>query len=349
MSAGSKMTVRAALLAPLVLISAVLGFVVFTDTGTATAGSCQDSTAGIRVDLATLPAGPVAGYRSEQLLNAALVINAGQALGLSTRAQTIGVMTAMGESSLLVLDHGDAVGPDSRGLFQQRANGAWGSLSDRMNPTISATNFFKALIKVEGWETLPPTIAAHRTQRNADPYHYVPYWDPAVKVVQALAGTKVTGIAAGTGNLACTDISPNQITAGGWTKPAVGPITSQYGMRFHPTLHVTKLHTGTDIGAPCNAAIYAAAGGTVVRAGPASGYGNLIAIDHGSGVVTRYGHMQAAGVLVHVGDIVAAGRQIARVGQAGEATGCHLHFEVLKNGDFTDPVPFMADKNAALG
>lgn len=155
---------------------------------------CAVAEAGIQVSAADVPDGPVAGYRGAQLTNAAAIVDAGQALGLDTCAQTIGVMTAMGESSLRILDRGDAVGPDSRGLFQQRANGAWGSYADRMDPTTSATNFFLALQEVPDWQALPPTIAAHRTQRNADPYHYERYWDAAVEVVTALAGRPVTGV-----------------------------------------------------------------------------------------------------------------------------------------------------------
>ena len=154
---------------------------------------CAAAEPGIRIDPAGVPEGPVAGYGGEQLANAAAIVNAGEALGLDTCAQVIGVMTAMGESSLRVLDRGDAVGPDSRGLFQQRANGAWGSYADRMDPTTSATNFFRALQEVPDWRSLAPTIAAHRTQRNADPYHYERYWDAAVEVVSALAGRPVLG------------------------------------------------------------------------------------------------------------------------------------------------------------
>jgi len=68
----------------------------------------------------------ISGYGHDQLVNAAYVIQAGKDLNLSSRDQTIGVMTAMGESGLRVLNYGDAVGPDSRGLFQQRANGGGG-------------------------------------------------------------------------------------------------------------------------------------------------------------------------------------------------------------------------------
>ncbi|MGY1832889.1 hypothetical protein ACI8AA_20955 [Geodermatophilus sp. SYSU D01180] len=152
---------------------------------------CAAAEPGVRVDPAAVPDGPVAGYGGEQLANAAAIVNAAAVQGLDTCAQVIGVMTAMGESSLLVLDRGDAAGPDSRGLFQQRDNGAWGSYEDRMDPTTSATNFFLALQEVPDWQSLPPTIAAHRTQRNADPYHYERWWDDAVEVVSALAGRPV--------------------------------------------------------------------------------------------------------------------------------------------------------------
>lgn len=146
---------------------------------------------GVEADVAGLPSGQVSGYGGVQLKNAALIVNAGKDLKLSLYGQQIGVMTAMGESSLTAIDSGDAAGPDSRGLFQQRGNGAWGSYSDRMDPTISATNFFKALMQVSGWEALTPTEAAHRTQRNADPNHYTKYWDAALKVVDAVTGAKV--------------------------------------------------------------------------------------------------------------------------------------------------------------
>ena len=142
------------------------------------------------VDAANLPVQQVGSYGPEQLANAAAIINAGKAQGLSTRDQTIGVMTAMGESSLRVVDHGDVAGPDSRGLFQQRANGAWGSLSDRMSPTASATSFFTALSRVGGREAMTPTAVAHAVQRNADPSYYTKYWDSAVAVVSALTATR---------------------------------------------------------------------------------------------------------------------------------------------------------------
>ncbi|MGY1732382.1 hypothetical protein ACI798_12765 [Geodermatophilus sp. SYSU D01045] len=181
--------VAALVVGVLVLLAAFL--VVRQVTTPPRSADCAAAEPGVRVDPAAVPDGPVAGYGAEQLANAAAIVNAAEALGLDTCAQVIGVMTAMGESSLLVLDRGDAAGPDSRGLFQQRDNGAWGSYEDRMDPATSATNFFLALQEVPDWQSLPPTIAAHRTQRNADPFHYQRWWDDAVEVVGALAGRPV--------------------------------------------------------------------------------------------------------------------------------------------------------------
>lgn len=137
-----------------------------------------------------VPAGPVAGYCQDQLANAATIISAAKSLGIGPRTQTVGVMTAMGESSLRNLDYGDAAGPDSRGLFQQRANGAWGTLTDRMTPYTAAHNFFSALVKVPDWQTMEPTQLAHAVQINQDPNHYARYWPAAGLVVAALSGSR---------------------------------------------------------------------------------------------------------------------------------------------------------------
>jgi hypothetical protein len=151
----------------------------------------------IGVDPATLPVRQIGAYGPQQLANAAAIINAGRAMGMSVRDQTIGVMTAIGESSLTVVDHGDTAGPDSRGLFQQRANGAWGTLADRMDPTTSATNFFRALSGVGGRDAMDPTSVAHAVQRNADPQYYAKYWDSAVAIVTQLTGATTSGMTGG--------------------------------------------------------------------------------------------------------------------------------------------------------
>jgi len=191
-------------------------------------GDCQSASAStsqgsavpaVSVDAAQLPVQTVGNYSGVQLVNAAYIMNAGKALGLDAKGQAIGVMTAMGESSLRVIDNGDAVGPDSRGLFQQRANGAWGSYEDRMNPTTSATNFFKKLMTVENWQGLDPSIAAHRVQINADPYHYEKYWSGAVDIVSALSGVQLDPASGGPGTSACAVGASGDYAAANGTKP----------------------------------------------------------------------------------------------------------------------------------
>ncbi|KGM13457.1 hypothetical protein [Cellulomonas bogoriensis] len=147
----------------------------------------------------TAPVGPalptVPGFTAEQIGNARAIVDTGKAMGLSLRDQALGVMTAMGESSLRVLDHGDKAGPDSRGLFQQRDNGAWGTLAERMDPEASSRSFFTALTKVGARDSMTPTAVAHAVQRNADPNHYARYWDDAVRVVTALTGASAAQVA----------------------------------------------------------------------------------------------------------------------------------------------------------
>ena len=139
-----------------------------------------------------------------------------------------------------------------------------------------------------------------------------------------------------------------QISDSGWAKPAGGYITSVFG---YSADYGTKFHKGTDLGAGCNANIYAAHSGTVIFAlyGWNGGYGNEVMIDHGGGIVTRYGHIVDGGILVSNGQSVGVGTNIARVGSTGDSTGCHLHFEVIQNGYNIDPVPFMAGQGITLG
>jgi hypothetical protein len=140
-----------------------------------------------QVDQYLVPAGPVDGYCQRQLINAVFIMTAGTSYNVTERGQEIGVMTAIGESGLRVLDYGDVAGPDSRGLFQQRAN--WGTLAERMDPYTSARLFFGRMIGVAGWNTRAPTVVAHIVQGNANPDYYTPYFPSAVAIVQAMKAT----------------------------------------------------------------------------------------------------------------------------------------------------------------
>ena len=128
----------------------------------------------------------------------------------------------------------------------------------------------------------------------------------------------------------------------GW--PADGPLTSPFGYRMHPIFHVLRFHAGIDIGAGYGAPVSAAAGGTVIFAGVASGYGTLVVIDHGTvdgrDIATAYAHMSA--LLVYDGQQVGPGQQVGRVGNEGNSTGPHLHFEVRRDGDPVDPLNWVS-------
>jgi len=117
-----------------------------------------------------------------------------------------------------------------------------------------------------------------------------------------------------------------------------------YGYRVHPITGEYKLHAGADFGAACGTPIYSVSAGRVSYAGPSSGYGNLIVVDHGGGVSSAYAHMERNGIYVSVGQQVAAGQNIAGVGTSGGSTGCHLHLEVRQGNVATDPMVFLASK-----
>ena len=123
---------------------------------------------------------------------------------------------------------------------------------------------------------------------------------------------------------------------------AEAPVGSGFGWRIDPFTGHSALHTGLDFEGPIGTPILAAAGGVVVRQELNPAYGNMVEIDHGNGLVTRYAH--ASRVFVKVGDLVKRGQQIAAVGTTGRSTGPHLHFEVLVQGVPQDPRKFLAGR-----
>ncbi len=134
----------------------------------------------------------------------------------------------------------------------------------------------------------------------------------------------------------------------------VGSLGSEFGWRIDPITGHSALHTGLDFQADSGTPILAAAGGVVVAQEYHPEYGNMVEIDHGNDLVTRYAH--ASAVFVKKGDLVKRGQQIAAVGTTGRSTGAHLHFEVLVLGVPQDPQKFLtagsnlaAKQVAALG
>ena len=126
-----------------------------------------------------------------------------------------------------------------------------------------------------------------------------------------------------------------------WPVPGYTRISSKYGMRYHPILHVNKLHTGVDISAPMGANFVAANDGIVTKAGYNSAYGNMVIIDHGGGISTLYAH--GSEILVQVGQTVKRNEAILKVGSTGYSTGPHAHFEVRINGVVTDPIEYITN------
>ena len=126
-----------------------------------------------------------------------------------------------------------------------------------------------------------------------------------------------------------------------WPVPGYTRVSSKYGMRYHPILHINKLHTGVDISAPLGANFIAANDGIVTKADINTAYGKMVVIDHGGGISTLYAH--GSEILVQVGQIVKRGEAILKVGSTGYSTGPHAHFEVRINGIVTDPLPYITN------
>jgi len=122
--------------------------------------------------------------------------------------------------------------------------------------------------------------------------------------------------------------------------PTAGWLTSQFSRnRKHPILHITRPHEGIDVVAPMGAPIVAPASGVVTKVARESGYGNVVEIDHGNGIVTRYAHCSR--IDVRQGQRVTRGQAIAAVGKTGLSTGPHLHYEIHVNGKVVDPLTYV--------
>ncbi|MGW4367405.1 M23 family metallopeptidase [Nocardia takedensis] len=154
----------------------------------------------------------------------------------------------------------------------------------------------------------------------------------------AVAGERQPWMSTGAAPLPPGSIAPG---LGGFVLPAIGMFTSGFGSRWG------TFHNGIDIAGPIGTPIYAVAAGTVIDAGPAQGFGLWVRIRHDDGSISVYGHMYD--FFVSVGERVPAGMQIARMGNRGDSTGPHLHFEVIQNGQHVDPAAWLAQRGLGLG
>jgi murein DD-endopeptidase MepM/ murein hydrolase activator NlpD len=132
-------------------------------------------------------------------------------------------------------------------------------------------------------------------------------------------------------------------------KPVLaGIMRSGFGLRRHPILGYTKMHTGVDWAAPSGTPIYASGNGTVEKVGWESGYGKYVRIRHTNGYETAYGHMTAYARGIDEGTRVRQGQVIGFVGSTGLSTGSHLHYEILVNGRFVDPMRIKLPRGRVL-
>ena len=128
--------------------------------------------------------------------------------------------------------------------------------------------------------------------------------------------------------------------------PVAGPVGSGFGFRLDPITGRAALHTGLDFPADVGTPIHAAAGGMVVVSNNHPAYGQLLEVDHGNSLITRYAH--ASKLLVRNGEMVKRGQKIAEVGSSGRSTGPHLHFEVLVAGVPQNPTRFLAGNGKSV-
>ncbi|HZN74426.1 MAG TPA: M23 family metallopeptidase [Micromonosporaceae bacterium] len=300
----------------------------------------------------------------EQIRNAAIIINVGAKMQVPPRGWVIAVATALQESYLRNLGNlGSRNDHDSLGLFQQRPSQGWGTPEQIMNPEYASRKFYEKLLQVDGWMTLPLTVAAQRVQRSAYPDAYAKHEPFAAQIVNLLADGAARAVGS-LANLQC--VAPGEIAASGWTVPVKGSIVSGFRTPDRPS------HNGVDIAATRFTLIRSAAAGIVVVArcnvsapdgGPWScdrdgspahnGCGWYVDILHAGNFITRYCHMVSQ-PRVQPGDRVVAGQVIGQVGSSGSSSGPHLHFETHLDGDRSsagavDPQAFMRDRGAPLG
>ena len=262
------------------------------------------------------------GYQldKEQVSNAATIIATVKGQGLPARAAVIAISVALQESSLHNLDHGDSAGPDSRGLFQQRA--AWGPLEVRMNPAGATKLFLAALVKVPGWSTSPLGVIAETVQHSADltGSWYAVHEAEATALVASYKSAGICPVLGQSVSLAPSAIQPLSC-------PGIR-LTQGYGptaLTGEPIINGVRFHTGWDLACPAGTTVVSVTGGQAhVTLGWGGGFGNNVQV-HVGDLYVRYAHLEA--VLVNEGDQVAPDMVLGLEGSTGYSNGPHLHFE----------------------
>jgi murein DD-endopeptidase MepM/ murein hydrolase activator NlpD len=303
--------------------------------------------------VATVSSAATAGLDATQLRHAATIIGVGRHRQIPSQGIVIALATALQESRLRVYAndgtgdlaadqrgieaslgfHHDAVGRDhgSLGIFQQQWPW-WGSMAELMDPTTSAGIFYDALQGMPGWKSLPVTVAAQTVQKSAYPWAYADDEPLARRLLLELGAGTVAG------PLDC----PAASAGGGLVQFPLRPGSGYVDRRNFGLSGVSwkSQHTGTDFSVGCGTPVLAAHSGTlrIWTDQPWAGRW-LVQVEVAPGrLTTWYAHMQSLSVVD--GEWVQAGQVIGKVGQEGNATGCHLHFEVHPSGGgiYEDPI-----------
>jgi hypothetical protein len=305
---------------------------------------------------ATTKGGQMITLNKTQLTHAATIITVGgQTPGVGRPGVVVALIAALTESTLRMLantsaypesanypNDGNGGDHDSLGLFQMRPASGWGTVTELMDPTYQAKAFYggqtgpnypspRGLLDIPGWQQMDPGEAAQAVEVSAYPDRYQNYQPVAEAILTALSQPMNQS---GGGSGAAPVVPETRrivfpLPAGTWVD------TDSFGWRTDPFTGERRFHSGSDLAAPDGTPILAVADGQVTVAGPSSGFGNLIVIEHtvgGQRVASYYGHMWDTGIHVSVGETVSAGQHIGDVGSNGRSTGPHLHLEIHPGG-----------------
>ncbi len=275
---------------------------------------------------------------AEQMSVATQIVNAVRAFPPTAnqpRAAIIALATAQQESGIRNLDYGDR---DSLGVFQQRPSQGWGTTEQVRNIAHATTSFLQHLILVPGWEGRPVTDVAADVQRPGEAYRGLyERWVPLATRLTEQLWPDATVPASFTSDASCSPIL--LASAGSVDYPVPSGFVGTDQLNWGGTgSHWSDWHTGTDFSVPCGTTVLAATGGTIEIDTSQSWAGRwLVKVVTGpTSIATWYAHMQKLDVVS--GQRIITGQQIGEAGALGNATGCHLHFEVhLHNGSIYGP------------
>ena len=310
-----------------------------------------------------------------QMGHAQTIVTVAASRGLDPHAATVALATSYQESRIRMLANDgrspdltaeqatvtatsltyphDGLGSDhdSVNTFQQRWLAGWGTVAELMDPVYAAEAFYTRLIEVPNWETIPLTRAAQAVQISDYGNAYA-RWEALARQLTAMLWPVAQAAAADPAGAVDGVCPALPVPDGAWARPTAGIFTSGFGLRWG------SQHAGVDLAGTRNTPVYAAAAGAVLTAACTSsycnrdgnlgvgGYGNLVELDHGAGVTTRYAHL--SGYTVTPGQQVTAGALLGYQGSTGNSTGVHLHFEVRVDGAAVDPVPWLFDRGVDL-